>query len=85
MHLDDIPRSQSQAPATQVGTLEVDYLPQLNSAQQWWQEGVLLGCQEFQVLRLKNPRAVAENQEDPKSRTERTKQLSSSPWRLVVP
>lgn len=31
-------------------------------------------------MRLKNPRTGAENQEDSKSRTEGTKQLSSSPW-----
>lgn len=36
-------------------------------------------------MRLKNLTTVAENQEDPRSRTEGTKQLCGSPWQPVLP
>lgn len=42
--------------------------------------GVAQAPRVSSFMRLKNLTTVAENQEDPKSRTEGTKQLSGSPW-----
>lgn len=86
LRLDDIPSSHSRAPAAQVGTPgggpsgPAQFSPTMV---------VVGGCcpdsKRFKFYEAKNPRTGAENQEDPKSRTEGTKWLSSSPGDLKYP
>lgn len=72
-----------QFPPSRWEPLEVDGLDQLNSVPTVVVvEGVAPGVSSF--MRLRNPRTAAENQEDPKSRTEGTKQLISSPGGLPI-
>lgn len=66
-------------PAPRWKPLDMDSLDQLNSGQQWWQGICCLAPGFSNFMRLKSPRVVAKNQEGPTSRTEGTKQLSSSP------
>lgn len=74
-----------QFPPSRWEPLEVDRLDQLNSVPTVVVVGgVAQTPRVSSFMRLRNPRTAAENQEDPKSRPEGTKQLSSSPWWLAV-
>lgn len=75
LHLEDIPSSHSQAPTAQVGTPGGGPC----GPARFSSTTVAVGgfCPDSKSF---NPRTGAENQEDPKSMNEGTKQLSSSPW-----